>query len=231
MGSELLGNDVKFVPRTAIKSQALADFITEWTEVQAPTPEISHEYWTLYFDGSVMGPGAGAGVVLVSPEGGKFQDAVRLHFPASNNVAEYEALISGLRIAIDIRATRLYVYGDSKLVIDQVMKNSNCESPLMDAYCQEVRKLEGRFRGLELHHIPWKQNPDTDALAKIAAERKPAPSSVFINDLNMTSARERQPTADKAKIEETEHAQKIEHAPSDPAPDQTPGGPTCLTTE
>ena len=68
-------------------------------------------------------------VVLVSPEGGKFQYAVCLDFPASNNVAEYEVLISGLRIAIDIGATRLYVYGDYKLVIDQVMKNSNCESP------------------------------------------------------------------------------------------------------
>ena len=54
-----MGYDVKFVPRTTLKSQALADFIVEWTEVQAPTPEISHEYWTLYFDGSVMGPGAG----------------------------------------------------------------------------------------------------------------------------------------------------------------------------
>ena len=60
-----------------------------------------------------MGPGAGAGVVLVSPEGGKFQYAVRLHFPVSNNIAEYEALISVLRIAIDIGATRLYIYGDS----------------------------------------------------------------------------------------------------------------------
>ena len=65
-----------------------------------------------------MGPGAGAGVILVSREGVKFQYAVRLHFPASKNIAEYEALISGLRIAIDIGATSLYVYGDSKLVID-----------------------------------------------------------------------------------------------------------------
>ncbi|XP_039822798.1 14.7 kDa ribonuclease H-like protein [Panicum virgatum] len=171
-----------------IKSQALADFIAEWTKIEAPTLEISHEYWTLYFDGSVMGPGAGAGVFLISSEGGKFQYAVRLHFPASNNVAEYEALISGLRIAMDIGATRLYVYGDSKMVIDQVMKNSNRESPLMDAYCQEIRKLEGRFRGLELHHIPWKQNPDADALAKITAERKPAPNGVFINNLDAPSA-------------------------------------------
>ena len=102
---------------------------------------------------------------------------VRLHFPASNNIAEYEALINGLRIAIDIGATRLYVYGDSKLIIDQVMKNSNSESPLMDAYCQEVHKLEGRFRGLELHHIPRKQNPDADALEKMAAEHLTVASS------------------------------------------------------
>ena len=101
----------------------------------------------------------------------------------------------------------------------------------MDAYCQEVRKLEGRFQGLELHHIPWKQNPDADALAKIAAERKPAPSGVFVNDLNAQSMRERQQATDKAKTEEAEHAQKIEHTPSDPAPDQTPRGPTCLATE
>ena len=111
------------------------------------------------------------------------------------------------------------------------MKNSNCESPLMGAYCQEVRKLEGRFRGLELHHIPRKQNPDVDALAKMAAERKPAPNDVFVNDLNAPSACEKQPATDKAKTEEAEHAQKTEHAPSDPAPDQTPGGPTCLATE
>ena len=135
---ELMGYDVKFVPRTAIKFQALADFIAEWTEVQAPTPEISHEYWTLYFDGSVMGPGMGAGVVLISPEGGKYRYAVRLHFPASNNIAGYEALVNGLCKAVDLRATRLYVYDNSKLVVDQVMKDSNYESPLMDAYCKEV---------------------------------------------------------------------------------------------
>ena len=91
--------------------------------------------------------------------------------------------------------------------------------------------MEGRFRGLELHHIPRKQNPDADALAKMAAERKPVPSGVFVNNLNAPSAREKQLAADRAKIEEAEHAQKTEHAPSDPAPDQVPGGPACLAME
>ena len=89
----------------------------------------------------------------------------------------------------------------------------------MDAYCQEVHKLEGKFRGLELHHIPQKQNLDADALAKMAAERKPAPSGVFINDLNTPSTREKSLTIDKTQADEIEHAEKIEHAPSDPAPD------------
>jgi ribonuclease HI len=143
-----------------------------------------------------MGPSVGAGVVLISPEGGKFRYAVHLHFPASNNVTEYETLVNDIRIAINIGETRLYVYGDSKLVVDQVMKDSNCESPLMDAYCQEVQKLEGKFWGLDLHQISRKENLDANALAKMAAERKPVPSGVFVNHLNTPSDREKPPTAD-----------------------------------
>ena len=89
----------------------------------------------------------------------------------------------------------------------------------MDSYCQEIRKLEGRFWGLELHHIPRKQNPDADALAKMAAKRKPAPNGIFVNDLNAPSAREKQPAVDRTKTGEAEHAEKIEHTPSDSAPD------------
>ena len=75
------------------------------------------------------------------------------------------------------------------------------------------------MRGLELHHIPRKQNPDADALAKMAAERKPAPSGVFVNDLNVPSAREKSSIVDKTRVEETEHVENTEHAPSDLAPD------------
>jgi ribonuclease HI len=88
-------------------------------EVQTLTPDIIHEYSTLYFDRSVMGLGMGAGVELISPEGNKLRYVIRLHVPASNNVAEDEGLINSLCIAIKLGATQHFTYGDSKLVVDQ----------------------------------------------------------------------------------------------------------------
>ena len=99
----------------------------------------------MYFNGSVMAPSSGAKVVLISPDGSRLRYVICLHFSASNNATEYEALINGLCIAVELGATRLYVRGDSELVIDQVMKESSYKSPLMVAYCQEVHKLEDKF--------------------------------------------------------------------------------------
>ena len=87
----------------------------------------------MYFDGSVMAPSSGARVVLISPDGSRLRYAIRLHFLASNNTVEYEALINGLRIVVELGAMWLYVHGDSELVIDQVMKESSYKSPLMAA--------------------------------------------------------------------------------------------------
>ncbi|XP_066373205.1 uncharacterized protein [Miscanthus floridulus] len=132
---ELMGHDIKYISRTTIKSQALTDFIAEWTKVQLPTPDVTHEYWMMYFDGLVMVPGSRAGVVLISPDGSRHCYTICLHFLASNNAAEYEALINGLHIIVELSATRLYVHGDSELVVNGVMKESSCKSPLMAAYC------------------------------------------------------------------------------------------------
>ena len=78
----------------------------------------------MFFDGSLMKTGAGAGLLFISPLGKHLHYVLRLHFPVSNNVAEYEALVNGLRIAIELGVRRLDARGDSQLVIDQVMKNS-----------------------------------------------------------------------------------------------------------
>ena len=126
----------------------LADFIAEWTEVQMPPAVIDQEYWMMYFDGSLMKKGSGAGLVFVSPLGVRMRYMVRLHFPSSNNTAEYEALINSLRIAVELGIRRLDVRGDSQLVVNQVMKESSCHDAKMEAYCQEVRWLEDRLNGL-----------------------------------------------------------------------------------
>jgi ribonuclease HI len=133
-----MGETLAYAPRKAIKSQILTDFVAEWTDTQLPPPQIQAECWTLYFDGSVMKTGAGAGLLFISPLGEHMRYAVCLHFPASNNMAEYETLLYGLRIAIEICIKHLDVRGDSQLVIDQVMKNVSCHDDKMEAYCNAV---------------------------------------------------------------------------------------------
>jgi hypothetical protein len=100
-----MGETISFAPQKAIKSQALADFLAEWVDTQLPTAPIQPELWTMYFDGSLMKTGAGAGLLFISPLG--------KHVPASNNVAEYEALVNGLRIAVELGVWRLDAHGDS----------------------------------------------------------------------------------------------------------------------
>jgi hypothetical protein len=109
---ELMGETLAYAPRKVIKSQILADFIAEWTDTQLPPLQILAKCWTLYFDGSVMKMGAGAGLLFISPLGEHMRYAVRLHFPTSNNMAEYEALLCGLRISIEIGIKRLDDRGD-----------------------------------------------------------------------------------------------------------------------
>jgi hypothetical protein len=138
--------EIKFEAKKAIKSQALAYFLAEWIEHQQPALGFP-EHWTMFFDGSKMIRGSGAGVVLVSPKGDRLSYVLQIHFDSSNNEAEYEALLYGLHMAISLGVRRLMVYGDSDLVVNQVMKEWDVRSPAMMAYCNVVRKLEKSLKG------------------------------------------------------------------------------------
>jgi hypothetical protein len=127
--AELAGFQLDFQPRHTIKSQVLADFVAEWTpapgasegpdqgtdplrpEVRAPV--FTGPHWTLFFDGSARSKGAGAGVVLIDPHGEQLKYMVHLDFEATNNMAEYEALIFGLTAALSLGVRELLVKGDS----------------------------------------------------------------------------------------------------------------------
>jgi ribonuclease HI len=186
---ELMGETLSFAPRKAIKSQVLADFLAEWTDTQLPTAPIQPELWTMYFDGTLMKTGAGAGLLFISPLGKHVRYVLRLHFPASNNVAEYEALVNGMRIAVELGVRHLDARGDSQLVIDQVMKYSHCRNQKMEAYYDEVRRLEDKFYGLELNHIARRYNETADELAKIASRRMIVPPNVFSKDIYQPSVK------------------------------------------
>jgi ribonuclease HI len=165
---ELIGETLAYALRKAIKSLTLEDFIAEWIDTQLPEPQIQAECWTLYFDGSVM-----KAFFLSHPSVSTC--VVRLHFPASNNMAEYEALLCGLKISIEIGVKHLDVRGDSQLVIVQVMKNASCHDDKMEAYCKAVQTLEDKFYGIELNHVPSRYNEEADELAKIVSGRITVP--------------------------------------------------------
>jgi ribonuclease HI len=95
---------------------------------------------------------------------------LRLNFEgATNNIAEYEALLHGLCTVVTLRVKTLVALGDSKLVVGQVIKASACRDHKMEAYCTEVRKLEAKFDGFELRHIPRRDNEEADNLARIVS--------------------------------------------------------------
>jgi ribonuclease HI len=134
-----------------------------------------------------MKTGAGAGLLFISPLGEQMRYAVRLHFPASNNMAEYEALLCGIRIAIETGIKRLDVRGDSQLMIEQVMKNASCHDDKMEAYYNVVRALVDKFYGIELNHAPRRYNEEADELAKIASRRISVPPNIFVQDVTRPS--------------------------------------------
>jgi hypothetical protein len=149
-----------------------------------------------------------------------------LHFPASNNVAEYEALVNGLRIAIELGLRCLDARGDSQLVIDQVMKNSHCRDRKMEAYCDEVRRLEEKFYGLELNHVARRYNETVDELAKIASGRTTVPPDVFSRDIHQPSVK----TDDTPEPEEAS-AQPKEASAQPEAPSAAEGEAVCVEGE
>ena len=125
---ELSQFDIQYQPRTAIKDQALADFVTEFKEPYVPEPtcdeataELDIPTWQLYVDGSSNDQHSGAGIILVSPKGHKFHSAVKFGFTASNNEAEYEALLAGLRLARTVQARAITVFSDSLLMVNQIL--------------------------------------------------------------------------------------------------------------
>ncbi|KAL8091611.1 hypothetical protein AgCh_034024 [Apium graveolens] len=200
--------NLKYKPRTAIKAQALADFMVECT---IPNQEVGgqedtipqdkgvdngdrekddkeNEYWVLYFDGASKTNSSGAGLVLQSPDGFLIEYAMKLNFPTTNNEAEYEALIAGLGLAGTLRVKNLKVRGDSKLIISQVKREFEARDDTMAKYVRLVRAVMTQFNECHVEHIPREENAKADALSKFASsEIEESSRSVYFRILKTRS--------------------------------------------
>ncbi|XP_020203737.1 uncharacterized protein LOC109789239 [Cajanus cajan] len=117
--------------------------------------------------------GSGAGVILEGPKGITLEQSLRFRFKASNNQAEYEALLAGLRLAEDMGASRIKCLTDSKIVAEQVGGNFHVKDHNMMKYYHAYQKLKPNFQEMLVEHIPREDNTRDDQLARLAATKKP----------------------------------------------------------
>jgi ribonuclease HI len=182
--AELFGYHITFEPRTAINSLLLADFIVDETGPTRQQEEPPEKVWTIHCDGAWCHAGAGVAAIITSPTGVKHRYAARLSFAlesdrCTNNIAEYEVVILGLRKLRALGVTTCIVKTDSKVVAGQVEKEYSAKDPTLMQYLMVVRSLERQFKGFTLQHVDRTRNEEVDALAKAVARGETLPSDVF----------------------------------------------------
>ena len=163
-----------------MKGQALADFLADH-----PIPndwELTDEFpdedamlievqppWKMYFDGAAYRGGAGAGVVFITSQEEILPFSFTLKQCCSNNVAEYQALILGLEMAVDMKQLYLQVFGDSQLVINQLLRSYEVKKPELRPYHDYAQKLIRWLGDVTLQHVRRIENKKVDALATLAS--------------------------------------------------------------
>jgi ribonuclease HI len=181
--AELKEFSIDYVHRSTIQSQALADFIADWTPGAHEEVTKDAEAWTIFCDGSWGTFGVGAAAVLVAPFKVRTCYAARLDFSCTNNIAEYEALLLGLRKLNAMGVRRAILKADSQVISGQVDKSSKARGPNLEKYLDTVRRLEASFEGFSVKNIPRGENEHVDLLAKSAAQGLPLPSEVFFETI------------------------------------------------
>ncbi|KAD4585999.1 hypothetical protein E3N88_23600 [Mikania micrantha] len=175
---ELGEHTITYAPRASIKGQVLADFLVETPvkvdlvdmETQNVTPEDQEkDEWLLYTDGASSAEGSGAGLILVDPSGVEVTYALRLKFPSTNNEAEYEAFLAGLRIAKRMGVRMLKAHVDSLLVANQVNGDYIAKEPSMKQYKDSGVNLLQQFEKYKVVQVARSQNKRADALSKLAS--------------------------------------------------------------
>ncbi|KAK9073810.1 hypothetical protein SSX86_006404 [Deinandra increscens subsp. villosa] len=176
---KLSAYDIQYEPRTAIKSQALADFVADFSSDILPEAEEEvrkldelEEPWILYTDGASNVRGTGLGILLKSPQGDILPSSISCEFQATNNEAEYEALIAGLQIARGMGIRCIQVYVDSLLLANHFNGSYAAKGEKLSKYLDVVKDLSLKFETFNIVQVPREENSEADALANLASSLK-----------------------------------------------------------
>ncbi|XP_075670165.1 uncharacterized protein LOC142639925 [Castanea sativa] len=163
-GTKLGAYDVKYMPRTAVKGQILADFVAKFTESETNQEDTmitvmnvglgNLPLWEVYSDRASNRKGAGIGVVLITPEKIVLEKSLRLGFLATNNEAEYEALLAGAQMVRHLGGEIVELYCDSRLVVGQVNGEFEARDERMKKYLERVKGVLSLFKRFQVRQIP-----------------------------------------------------------------------------
>jgi len=177
---ELSEYDIQFVPRGSIKSQVLANFVVELTSlILEEVPYV----WLLSVDGSSNLKGSGADIVLEGPNDFLIEQSLRFEFNASNNQAEYEAVIAGMTLAKEMGPKNLRAKSDSQLVTSQITGEYQTKDTQLIKYLAKVQSLAKGFHFFEAIYVSQEQNSRADLLAKLASTKRPGNNRTVIQEV------------------------------------------------
>ncbi|CAJ2629809.1 unnamed protein product [Trifolium pratense] len=178
---ELSEFDIRYESRKALKAQVLADFVAEMTS-SSPTVD-GADKWTIFVDGASSATGAGAGIILENENGLLIEVSLALSFPTSNNQAEYEAFLAGLRLAEDLQAKEIKIYTDSQLVASQVLGEYQTKNDNLSEYLALVKEKITKFNSVEILHVPREHNKRADILSKLASTKRKGGNKSVIQEI------------------------------------------------
>ena len=198
-GTILRAFNIKYMPRTSIKGQVLTNLVAEFTEPPVkklkPTENMDEKSvdmisqqgpspWEVYVDWASNQKGSGVGLVLISPEKIIIEKSLKLDFLATNNEAEYEALLMGMAMVQRMSGKSLNVFSDSRLVVGQVKGEFEAKDERMQGYLSQVRCVQSEFESFNLLHIPRSSNAHADSLAMLATSSpQNLPRVILVEDL------------------------------------------------
>ncbi|GAU27977.1 hypothetical protein TSUD_373720 [Trifolium subterraneum] len=165
---ELAEFDISFESRKALKAQVLADFVAEMTTLTTS----EKNKWTIFVDGSSNSQGSGAGIILENQDEVLIEVSLGLSFPTTNNQAEYEAFLAGLRLAEDMGAEEIKIFTDSQLVASQVSGEYQTKEERLLEYLNLIKTKLAKFKETEVKHVPREHNARADVLSKLASTRR-----------------------------------------------------------